>query len=189
MLILLGGFKVRSNLTKLVLAGLFLALGILLPHIIAANQQLGIALLPMHLPVLLCGFVCGWQYGLIVGFITPLLNSFLFGMPPIIPIALAMAFELAAYGVVTGLMFKWLPRKNDASYLVASYASLLTAMIAGRVVWGLAMLTILGIRGGVFTWNDFISGVFLSSVPGIVIQLLLIPAILLALKKAGYKYV
>ncbi len=88
----------KVNLKKLVLSGVFLALALLLPFVTGQIPQIGAALAPMHIPVLLCGFVCGWPFGLVVGFVAPLLRFMLFGMPPIFPTGIAMAFELAAYG-------------------------------------------------------------------------------------------
>ena len=116
---------------KLVLAALFLALAYLLPFLTGQIPEIGSMLLPMHLPVLICGFVCGWPYGLAVGFIAPLLRSFTLGMPPFFPTAVAMAFELAAYGAITGICYKKLPKKP-----LFLYVDLLAAMIGGRIVWG-----------------------------------------------------
>ncbi|MGI6706221.1 MAG: ECF transporter S component [Clostridia bacterium] len=167
-------FSVRH----LVLAALFLALGLVLPFLTAQIPSVGSMLLPMHIPVLLCGFVCGWPYGLIIGFVTPLLRSALFGMPPIFPTAVAMAFELAAYGCATGLLYRLLPKKS-----VHIYTSLVLSMIVGRIVWGVASLFLYGIGGKPFTWEIFMAGAFINAIPGIVIQLILIPVVLLALKK------
>ena len=94
---------------KVALAGLFLALGLLLPFLTGQIPQIGNMLLPMHIPVLLCGYFCGWRYGLAVGAAAPLLRSALFGLPPMFPIAVAMAFELAVYGLMTGLLYKRFP--------------------------------------------------------------------------------
>ncbi len=110
-------------------SGLFLALCLLLPFLTGQIPQFGNMLLPMHLPVLLCGFICGWPYGLAVGFISPLLRSMLFGMPPMFPTAVAMAFELAVYGLLSGLFYKIFPEN------VFIYVSLLLAMVGGRLIW------------------------------------------------------
>jgi thiamine transporter ThiT len=120
----------KTGVRNLVLAGLFLALGRVLPFFTGQIPAIGQRLLPMHLPVLLCGFVCGGPYGLIVGVLTPLLRSVLFGMPPMFPTALAMAFELAAYGLLAGLFYRLFPKKIGFAYL-----ALVLAMIGGRVVW------------------------------------------------------
>jgi riboflavin transporter FmnP len=97
---------------KLVLTGFFIALGFILPFFTGQIPSIGNKLLPMHIPILLCGFVCGWRYGLIAGFITPITRSLVYGMPPMIPIAASMAFELAAYGLIAGLLYKNLPKAN-----------------------------------------------------------------------------
>ena len=99
-------------------------------------------LCPMHIPALLCGFVCGWGWGLAVGFIAPLLRSVLFGMPDMFPTAVSMAFELAAYGLFSGLLYQLLPKKRSNIYV-----SLILAMLGGRIVWGIAMTIISGVTG------------------------------------------
>ena len=127
--------------------------------------------------MLLCGFVCGWPYGLAVGFITPLLRSFLLGAPPLLT-ALIMAFELAVYGLMTGVLYQLLPKKK-----IHLYSTLIIAMIGGRIVWGIVSYIIYGIQGTGFTWQAFISGAVLTVWPAILIQIVLIPAIIMALKR------
>lgn len=169
-----------KNVTrKLTLSAMFMAIGILLPLLTGQIQRIGNMLLPMHIPVLLCGLICGWQYGAVVGFILPLMRSVMFGMPPLYPVAVAMAFELAAYGFVTGFVYSRVHRKNIGT----TYLSLITGMISGRVIWGIAEVILLGIGGKSFTWKMFISGAVLNAVPGIVIQLIIIPAIMAAVRK------
>lgn len=165
---------------KLVLSAFFMALGIVLPFLTGQIQQIGNMLLPMHIPVLLCGFICGWQYGLAVGLITPVLRSVLFGMPPLMPTAAAMAVELAVYGLVTGLLYRKLPKKTP--YL---YVSLLAAMIAGRAAWGIVGILLYGMAGGGFSAQIFLSGALLNAIPGIILQIVLIPIIMMALTRAG----
>ena len=169
----------RKTLIRLILAGMFLALGLVLPFLIGQIPQIGSMLLPMHIPVLICGFVCGWPYGLVVGLITPVLRSLLFGMPPMFPVAVAMAFELAAYGFMTGLLYKLLPKK-----IPFIYVTLVAAMIVGRVIWGLVMFLLISSGGNAFTFSAFLAGAFINAVPGIVVQIVLIPLIVLALQKA-----
>lgn len=134
----------------------------------------------MHLPVLLCGFLCSWQWGLAVGFLAPLLRSALFHMPVFYPMALCMAFEMAAYGALCGWLYRRLPRRKSSLYL-----ALIGAMIGGRLVWGLAEIVLLGLAGNAFTMQAFLSGALLSAVPGIVLQLVLIPAEMVALDRTG----
>ena len=165
---------------KLVLSALFMALGIVLPFLTGQIQQIGNMLLPMHIPVLLCGFICGWQYGLAVGLVTPLLRSAMFGMPPIMPTAAAMAVELAVYGLMTGILYAKLPKQVPFIYV-----SLLGAMVAGRVAWGIVSIALYGIAGSGFSMRIFLSGALLNAIPGIILQIVLIPVIIIALKKAG----
>ena len=170
-----------SNKTKqLVISALLLAAGLVLPFLPGSIPNFGRRLLPMHLPVLLCGFVCGWKWGLLVGFVTPLLRSVLFGMPPMVPTALAMAFELAAYGAVAGLCYRrWHGGAKGVSL------SLLAALLAGRLVWGLVSIPIYSLlTEQTFTLAAFWTGGFVTAWPGIVLQIVLIPAIVLALEKA-----
>ena len=118
--------KMNPSVQNLTLAALFLAAGLVLPFLTGQIPQIGSMLLPMHLPVLLCGLVCGWQYGALIGFVLPLLRFALFGMPPIFPTGIAMCFELAAYGFLAG----WLWAHSRWKCVKALYACLLPAMRA-----------------------------------------------------------
>jgi len=171
----------HARIKNLTLAAMFIAIGLLLPFLTGQIPQIGNMLLPMHIPVFLCGLICGPQYGTAVGFILPLTRYMIFGMPPIFPIGIAMAFELAAYGLIAGFLYgrsKW-------QCVIALYRSMITAMIAGRIVWGVVRILLLGIDGGAFTWQVFMAGAFLNAIPGIIIQLILIPAIMVALNRTG----
>ena len=108
--------KTRNNVVKMILAALFLALAYVMPFLTGQIPEIGAMLSPMHLPVLLCGFICGPVWGVIVGFVSPLFRSLALGMPPFFPTAVCMALELAAYGAVAGLMHKLLPRKKPYIY-------------------------------------------------------------------------
>lgn len=167
------------SLKKVITSGVCLALCLLLPFFTGQIPQIGSMLSPMHIPVLICGLVCGWPYGLIIGLIAPVLRSFLFGMPPLFPTATAMAFELAAYGAMSGILYKLLPKK-----ILFLYISLVGAMLFGRIIWGLANLILLGIGGSVFTFSAFLAGAFTNAIPGIICHILIIPPIVLGLKKA-----
>ena len=160
------------NTKKMVLSALFLAIGMVLPFFTGQIPLIGNMLLPMHIPVLLCGFACGWKYGLIVGGILPLLRSFLFGMPVLFPNAVGMAVELAVYGIITGILGRRLGRSLKGIYL-----TLISAMILGRVAWGLTSILLFSLAGSNFTWKIFFMQAFINAVPGIIIQLVLIPAI------------
>ena len=170
----------KKNVKHLVMAALCLALALVLPFITGNIPQIGSALAPMHIPVLLCGFLCGPWWGLAVGLIAPPLRHVLFSMPPA-PMFIAMAVELAAYGLVSGLMYRLLPKKTHNLYV-----ALITAMVVGRCVWGIAMTVIMGAQGASFGWQAFIGGAFLGAIPGIIVHIVLIPILVLALQKAGY---
>ena len=170
-----------NKLTKMILAGLFIAIGFLLPFLTGQIPQIGSMLSPMHIPVLLCGFVCGPFWGALVGAITPLLRSLILGMPPLFPVATAMAFELAAYGFLAGLLYTILPKKP-----INVYVSLILAMLIGRVVWGLAMAILMGLSGGSFGFQAFLAGAFINTWPGILLHLIIIPPIVLALERAKF---
>ena len=159
---------------------MFMAIGLILPFITGNIQLIGNMLCPMHLPVFLCALICGWQYGLPMAFILPLLRSAIFGMPPMYPTAIAMAFELATYALVIGVLYA----RSGKQSVSTVYRCLIIAMIAGRLVWGLAMWVILGVAGNAFTLQAFLAGAFINAVPGIIIQLILIPAVMAALDKA-----
>ncbi len=165
---------------KIVFAGLFIALGLVMPLLTGQIPSIGSRLLPMHIPVLLAGFVCGGPLGLVVGFIVPLLRSVLFGMPPMFPTAVAMAFELAVYGLATGLLYKMLPKKN-----IYIYVSLIISMILGRIVWGIVSFIIYSFGETQFTWQMFTAGAVVNAIPGIILQIVIIPAIVIALKKGN----
>lgn len=169
----------KNNLQKLVISAMFLGLGLVLPFFTGQIQQIGNMLLPMHLPVILCGFICGWKYGFAVGAITPILRSAVFSMPVMYPSAIAMAFELAAYGFLVGFLFqnaRW-------QCLKSLYRCLVISMLGGRAVWGIVMTVILGLGENGFTLTAFLTGAFFNAIPGIIAQLILVPAIMLALNK------
>jgi thiamine transporter ThiT len=170
----------KTDVYRLSLSALFLALALALPFLTGQIPQLGSALLPMHLPVLLCGFVCGWPWGLAVGLIAPLMRTLIFGMPPLMPTAITMTFELGAYGAFAGLMYARLPKSGARAYV-----ALIVAMLLGRVAWGLASFAVYGLfLSKSFTLALFVAGAFVNAWPGIVVQLALVPVIVLALERA-----
>lgn len=172
----------NNRLISVLLSAMFISIGLILPFFTGQIQQIGNMLLPMHLPVMLCGLICGWQYGLIVGFILPCFRSLLFGMPAIYPSAIAMSFELATYGLVVGCFFQ----KSKWKCLLTLYKSLFFGMLAGRVVWGITMTGLLAFKSSRFTLSAFFAGAFVNAIPGIILQLVLIPAIMLMLKKTHF---
>ena len=175
----------RLNVKNLTAAAICLALCMVLPIFTGQIPQIGMALAPMHIPVLLCGFITGPAYAMIVGFIAPLLRMMIFGMP--MPfMAITMCFELAAYGLIAGILYKAFPKK-----IVYIYVSLIISMLIGRIVWGLATLqmvkiAILPLPMGweQFGWNEFIAAAFISAIPGIILHIVLIPILVMALQRA-----
>lgn len=169
----------QNNTKKLVYSALFLALALVLPFLTGQIQTFGQMLAPMHLPVLLCGFLCGWPWALAVGVVAPLLRLALFSMPPLWT-AIPMAFELATYGAVAGLLYSRLPRRTGNIYV-----SLVSAMLAGRVVWGVVKFVLSGLQNTEFPFSAFVAGAFTTAIPGIIVQLVLIPLLVLGLDRAG----
>lgn len=173
--------KVKTSpILRLTYAAACLALCMVLPFLTGQIPQVGSALCPMHIPVLLAGFLCGPWWALAVGAVAPLLRFALFGMPRLFPTGAAMCFELAAYGLVSGILYRKLPKKA-----LNVYVALIAAMLAGRVIWGIVMVVLMGLNGSAFTWAAFMAGAFVNAVPGIIVHIILIPIIVLALRKAG----
>ena len=163
----------NKELKALIFSAMFLAIGIVLPLLTGQIKEIGDSLLPMHLPVMLCGLICGWKYGLSVGLLLPFIRSFIFSMPPLYPNAVWMSLELGTYGLVIALVYKLFRKKN----ILAIYISLVSSMLAGRVVWGIAKSILLGIAGKAFAFEAFLIGGFVDAFLGIIIQLILVPCI------------
>ena len=171
----------RDALRRMVLSAMFLAIGLVLPFVTGQIPQIGSMLLPMHIPVLLCGLICGWQYGAVVGATLPLLRSILFTMPPLYPTAISMAVELCIYGLAIGFIYGLFKKQN----LLAVYIALIPSMILGRIAWGGCQTVLLSMQGNVFSLQAFLAGAFLNAIPGIILQLLLIPAVMTTLHHTG----
>lgn len=169
--------KFHIHLKKLIISALFLGLALVLPFLTGQIPEIGGMLCPMHFPVLLCGFICGWQFGFVVGAIAPLLRHLLFGMPPLMT-AIPMAFELAAYGFVCGILYKILPKKNYSVFI-----SLIISMVFGRLIWGAVKYAMMGLTGSSFSLSAFWAGAVATAVPGIVLQILIVPALVILLKR------
>lgn len=164
-----------KSTTNLSLAALFTGAAIILPTIFHWFNLSGQIFLPMHIPILICGFVCGPKYGAIAGIITPLLSSLISGgMPPIYPIAISMSIELAVYAIVCGFMFT---KYN-------SIVSLVVALISGRIAYGIFSLVLSGFSGVPFVFETYITSTFITSLPGIIIQLIFIPSLIFTLQKS-----
>ena len=170
------GKKARRNI---VLSAMFLSIGFVLPFLTGQIKEIGDTLLPMHIPVMLCGFICGARNAALVGLILPVLRSIVFSMPPFYPNAVSMALELATYGLVVGIMYFRFKSKS----LKSVYISLIAAMLVGRVIWGISKAVLLGFSGKAFSFSLFIMGGFVDALPGIILQLILIPLIMQVINK------
>jgi len=169
----------NRHIRNMVIAALMLAVAYVLPNFTGNIPQIGSMLLPMHLPTILCGFLCGGPWGAAVGFIAPIFRSAMTGgFPPMFPTAVAMAFEMAAYGFVSGFLYRRFSKDLKGIYL-----SLICAMLCGRLVWGAAMSLLLA-NGEGFTMAAFAAGAFLNAIPGIILQLIAVPAIVLTLQES-----
>lgn len=168
----------RKTIIKIILSALFLALAYVMPFFTGQIPEIGSMLCPLHIPIILCGFLCGWKYGLVIGLIAPLFRSLTLGMPPLFPNATCMSFELSIYGAVSGLMYNILPKKK-----LYIYCSLFTAMIFGRIIWGIAMFICMGIKNSPFTFNAFLTGAITNAIPGIILQIIIIPILIIVVEK------
>ena len=168
-----------NSTKKLVVSALMLSAALVLPFFTGQIPEIGNMLLPMHFPVLLAGFIVGGPNAMLVGAVAPLLRSVLWGMPVMFPKAVAMAFELSVYGFVCGMVYS--RSKKDTK---AVFVSLITAMIAGRAVWGIASAFLYGMAGNSFTVSVFLAEAVINAIPGIAIQLIFIPVLVAALKKS-----
>lgn len=141
---------------------------------------LGSILSPMHIPVLLCGMICGGGYGLICGIVGPVLSSLLSGMPPMVML-IRMIPELAVYGLVSGLLMS---KVRTGKLFGDTYISLAAAMVAGRIVGGIATAIFYAATSGVYSIALWATSYFVEAVPGIVAHLVLIPLLVFTLEKA-----
>ncbi len=165
--------KNQNSTLKLALAAMFLAMAFVMPFLTGQIPKIGSMLCPMHIPVILCGYICGAPWGLAVGLTAPLLRAFTVGMPPLFPTALAMAFELAVYGFMSGTLHRAMKKSR-----LGIYASLVLTMLSGRLVWGLVQFFLMGLDSTEFGFSAFWAGAVANALPGIAIQIIIIPAII-----------
>ena len=168
----------NSKTRKLVLTALFIAIGVVLPQAFHAIPNAGSIFLPMHIPVLIAGFAVGPLFGAICGILTPILSHLIFGMPPAMMLA-QMICELAVYGFMTGLLNSLIKIKNP---VVKNYAVLILSMLSGRLAYGI--LNALIFKAGSYSLQAWLSAAFITALPGIAIQLILIPILVARLRKA-----
>jgi len=171
--------KNNTSSRRLTLSAMLIAVGMLLPFLTGQIQRIGNMLLPMHLPVFICGMICGPMWGFAVGMVLPLLRSIVFGMPVLVPAAVCMAFELATYGLVSGMLRSRLPKT-----LPMLFISLIAAMLLGRLVWGIVCIPVYGFVSKSFTWQIFVANGFVNAIPGMILQLITVPAVVSALERA-----
>ena len=189
----------NEKLQKLVLSAMFLAIGIILPFFTGQIPKIGQMLLPMHIPVILCGFICGWQYGAMTGFVLPLMRFFMLQKPPM-PTAAFMAFELCTYGLLTGIVYSRLMnlpighgssgnKNNDGTpkkkYMLLLYITLIITMLGGRAVNGIVEAAFYGFSGTPYTFEMFMAASFTNAFPGIILQFILIPTVMAVLDRLG----
>lgn len=168
-----------TTLKSLTFTAMFLAMGIILPFLFGQIPQIGSMLLPMHIPVFLCAFICGWKYGVPMAIILPLLRSFLFLRPNLYPEAISIACEMAVYAFVAGYLYQ----KSKWKCIKALYKSMIIAMISGRIVRVAVQLALLGLGSMPFTFGAVITGVLVIGIPGIILQLIVIPAVMVMLHR------
>lgn len=167
-----------NNTRKYVLTAMLVAIGVVLPQAFHAIPNAGSIFLPMHIPVLLSGFAVGPVFGLICGILTPALSHLIFGMPPA-PVLPSMLFELALYGLMSGLFTKLIKVKP---LMAKIYCVLILSMLCGRIGYGL--LNALVLKAGSYSLQAWIAAAFTTALPGIIIQLIVIPVLVTALVRA-----
>ena len=173
-----------SNVQRLVIAAVLIALGLVLPLFLGQVQVFMQGVSPMHIPALLAGLTLGPIWGVAVGAITPILRGFVFGMPPLMPTGVSMAFELAAYGCLTGLIYPLFVRRFEKNHLPAILLSMLIAMVLGRFVGGAAQAILQTTRGNQYAFSTFVTAYFVKTAVGAVLHLIAVPLITLALERA-----
>ncbi len=136
----------------------------------------------IHIPVLICGFIYGWLYGLTIGVVAPLVICILFKIFPIFPTGIIMLLELGTYGLVSGVLYDYF-QKNT----ITVFITLIISMLAGRIVWGITTFIFSLINKNMFTFNMFIQDVFINKVPGIVVQIIVVPIVVIMLEEARKK--
>lgn len=161
---------------KLTLSAMFTTLGLILPLLTGQVKEIGNMLLPMHIPVILCGIICGGSWGFVTGLILPFLRSLIFGVPTMMPTAVSMSFELSVYGAVSGILYNHIFHANAIHIRI--YVTLIVSMLAGRCMWGISSFMLHTILQTRFTWHMFIAGALLNAIPGIILQLVCIPGII-----------
>ena len=170
----------QSAILNLTISAMLLALAMFLPFLTGQIPQFGRMLSPLHIPAMLAGFILPLPWAVPLAFIIPIVRSLIFSMPPMVPMAVTMAFELATYALVIGLIYKR-PAKSYFSILIA----LIPALVIGRIVYALVFFIVMSLTAGTFNLSAVISGLTVEGLPGVIVQLLIVPPIVLAVEKAG----
>lgn len=163
------------KIKELVLSGLLLATGILLPMVFHMVGMTGPIALPMHIPVLIGGFLLSPQLALALGIITPILSGMLTGMPVMFPMAVIMAFELGTYGFVASIASK--------KFKLSPMLSLIISMFVGRITAGLTVAALVQLFGVRMNPLMYVKGAVITGIPGIIIQLIFVPSLIYAIKE------
>lgn len=171
----------KNTIFKISVSGVLLAIGMVLPFLTGQIPEIGKMLCPMHIPVLICGFLCGWKYGLLIGFTLPLLRSLIFSVPVFFPNAWGMAFEMGTYGFLAGFF------SNKINNIYKLYLFLIFSMLGGRLIWGLIMSIFMNINNSSFTFKAFLGGAFINAWPGIILQLIVVPILTYTINKIKFK--
>lgn len=166
--------KSKITTQELVLSGLLLASGIILPMIFHTFSMTGPAFLPMHIPVLIGGMLLPPVLALLLGVITPIMSSVLTGMPVAFPMAIIMAFELGTYGLAASIV----TRKLKLNTIPA----LIIAMIDGRIVAGLTVAALVRLFGIDMNPILYVKGAIVTGMPGLIIQLIFVPVVVYAIR-------
>lgn len=172
---------IKNKTQRLVVAALCLALGILLPQIfhVIPVANTGNVFLPMHIPVILCGYFVGAGYGALVGAICPLLSFLFTGMPNAARLPF-MIVELMAYGAAAGLAYQLLTKMNKTLRI---YLTLIITMICGRVAYFMGLVVAVYILGMKELSVMAVISAIVLGLPGIVIQIIIIPVIIFSIDK------
>jgi ECF-type transporter family protein len=159
---------------EIVLSGLLLATGLVLPMFFHMFGMTGPIALPMHIPVMIGGFLLSPHIALFLGIMTPILSGLLTGMPVLFPMSIIMAFELGVYGLTIAILTK--------KFKLSTIPSLIISMITGRISAGLTVAVLVQLFGIKMNPIIFIKGAIITGFPGIIIQLIFIPPLVYAIK-------
>ncbi len=167
-----------SSVKKAVVCSFLTAMCYVLPlafHAIGAGSVFS----PMHIPILLCGLICGWSYGLFCGVAGPVISSLLSGMPAAVQLIYFIP-ELLTYGLVSGLLYRVI---RSGRLYADIYLSLIPAMIAGRIVGGAAQMLFYLSTSRAYSVALWVSAYLVKTLPGIVAHLVVVPALVLVLTR------